>query len=219
MQVMTPMVEEGALHFDREDPGYGGDEDDDGWSSSPSSPSSPPPAVTPTFNESYTNLKRNLSVKSLRELELKQIQKGLWRRKDEPRKHPRNMDQLLVYATTAGARELGWHLDCIAVSRSAVGLLAVPRWLPSERGSKTLTADPSYSPIRMANDAIHGSRRGPSLYCPHHLHLFLSLSLSLLPPSLPLSRRLHPRLLRQSRGEPRRYPHPASPAKVGDGVR
>ncbi|KAK9896940.1 hypothetical protein P389DRAFT_143247 [Cystobasidium minutum MCA 4210] len=69
-----------------------------------SSQDSPPASMTPTFNESYNNLRRNLSMKSLRELELKHFQRAAWRKKDEPRKRPRDLEQLLIYASTGGAR-------------------------------------------------------------------------------------------------------------------
>lgn len=78
-----------------------------GWGSmSDGSQDSPPASRTPTFNQSYNNLRRNLSMKSLRELELKHFQRAAWRKKDEPRKRPRDLEQLLVYAATGGAREL-----------------------------------------------------------------------------------------------------------------
>lgn len=84
-----------------------GDDDDQrvGWGSmSNDSQDSPPASMTPTFNESYNNIRRNLSMKSLRELELKHFQRAAWRKKDEPRKRPRDLEQLLVYAATGGAR-------------------------------------------------------------------------------------------------------------------
>lgn len=80
-------------------------EDQLGWGSmSEGSQDSPPASRTPTFNQSYNNLRRNLSMKSLRELELKHFQRAAWRKKDEPRKRPRDLEQLLVYAATGGAR-------------------------------------------------------------------------------------------------------------------
>lgn len=82
-------------------------EDRLGWGSmSEGSQDSPPASRTPTFNQSYNNLRRNLSMKSLRELELKHFQRAAWRKKDEPRKRPRDLEQLLVYAATGGARVL-----------------------------------------------------------------------------------------------------------------
>ena len=65
----------------------------------------PPPSTTPTLNESYDTLRKTLSFKSLRELELRHVQKAAWRRKGEPRKRPRDLEQLLIYALTGGARE------------------------------------------------------------------------------------------------------------------
>lgn len=73
---------------------------------------SPPGSTTPSFNESYTNLKKNLSFKALRELELKHVQKAAWRRKGEPRKRPRDLEQLLIYALSGSSRAftLAWTL-------------------------------------------------------------------------------------------------------------
>jgi hypothetical protein len=83
------------------------DEGDEGNSYASSSyDGSPPASTTPTFNQSYNNLRRNLSMKSIRELELKHFQRAAWRKKNEPRKRPRTLEQLLVYAATGGARGL-----------------------------------------------------------------------------------------------------------------
>lgn len=76
-----------------------------GWGAmSDGSQDSPPASRTPTFNQSYNNLRRNLSMKSLRELEIKDFQRAAWRKKNDPRKRPRDLEQLLVYAATGGAR-------------------------------------------------------------------------------------------------------------------
>ena len=61
-------------------------------------------STTPSFNESYSNLKKTLSFKTLRELEFQHVQKAAWRKKGEPRKRPRDLEQLLVYAMTGSAR-------------------------------------------------------------------------------------------------------------------
>lgn len=65
---------------------------------------SPPGSTTPSFNESYSHLKKTLSFKGLRELELKHVQKAAWRRKGEPRKRPRDLEQLLIYALSGSTR-------------------------------------------------------------------------------------------------------------------
>lgn len=81
------------------------DEERLGWSRrSDGGEDSPPASRTPTFNQSYNNLRRNLSMKSLRELEIKHFQRAAWRKKDEPRKRPRDLEQLVIYAATGGAR-------------------------------------------------------------------------------------------------------------------
>lgn len=86
-------------------PEYDGDGEDDAWSD----PGSPKAATTPTFQQSYANLRRNLSVKSLRELELKHVQSKLWRKQGEIRKRPRDLEQLAIHAASGAARE--WSLD------------------------------------------------------------------------------------------------------------
>lgn len=85
-----------------------------GWGNmSNDSQDSPPASMTPTFNQSYNQLRRNLSMKSIRELELKHFQQAAWRKKDEPRKRPRDLEQLLVYAATGGARgSPEWQCHC-----------------------------------------------------------------------------------------------------------
>jgi hypothetical protein len=74
---------------------------------------SPPASTTPTWEQSYSSLKKNLSYKSLRELELKHVQKQLWRRQGEPRKRPRDLEQLAIYAFTGAARKGGYALAYI----------------------------------------------------------------------------------------------------------
>lgn len=98
---MTPMPESN-YHSAAED-----DEDGDAsWSEgNDSDGSSPPPAMTPTFSESYTNLRKNLSFATLRELELQTVRKQVWRKKEEvPRLRPRDIEQVVVHAGTAAAR-------------------------------------------------------------------------------------------------------------------
>ena len=110
---MTPVSRrrdksEGYMDTDEDDddaentsPEYDGDGEDDAWSV----PGSPKAATTPTFQQSYANLRRNLSVKSLRELELKHVQSKLWRKQGEIRKRPRDLEQLAIHAASGAARE------------------------------------------------------------------------------------------------------------------
>lgn len=71
---------------------------------------SPEPLMTPTLSESYRGLRQNLSFKSLRELEVRELQAAVWRKggRGEPgeeRYRPKNLDELLVHAARGGARE------------------------------------------------------------------------------------------------------------------
>lgn len=71
---------------------------------------SPEPLSTPSLAESYGNIRRNLSFKSLREIEAREIQRHVWRKggRGEPgeRRHrPRTYDELLSYALRGGIRE------------------------------------------------------------------------------------------------------------------
>jgi len=115
LQPMTEYFESSPATPNNED---SDNEERIGWGSmSEGSQDSPPASRTPTFNQSYNTLRRNLSMKSLRELELKHFQRAAWRKKDEPRKRPRDLEQLLIYAATGGARgSLNRHsirLHCI----------------------------------------------------------------------------------------------------------
>lgn len=79
----------------------------DGGSSTRSN--SPEPVQTPTLAQSYTSLKKNLSFKSLRELEMQQVQKVVWRKgsrggPDEERYRPDDIEQAFVHATRGGVR-------------------------------------------------------------------------------------------------------------------
>lgn len=85
-----------------------------GYSSTRST--SPEPLRTPTLTESYGSLKKNLSFKSLRDLEAKQVQEALWRRGQpgDQRPRPRNLEEVLGHAVRGGARE--WN----SIGRAAV---------------------------------------------------------------------------------------------------
>ncbi|KAI5474992.1 peroxisomal membrane protein 4 [Pseudohyphozyma bogoriensis] len=90
--------------------------------------------LTPTLSESYSTMKRNLSFKSLREIEARQIGGAVWRKGGrEPtarRYRPRNLDELLNYALSGGARSflLGWGL------RAGVNLVVVSLRITKKRG-------------------------------------------------------------------------------------
>lgn len=76
---------------------------------------SPEPLSTPTLGESYNGLKKSLSFKSLRELEMKEVQGALWRKGQpgnpgEPRHRPASNEEVFAHAVRGGARELYGHL-------------------------------------------------------------------------------------------------------------
>lgn len=95
--------------------------DDDDEDDSLSFPGSPKAATTPTFNQSYANLKRTLSYKSLREIELKHVQDQLWRRKNETRKRPKDIEQLAIYACSAATRAVAFIDNRQTTLSSATG--------------------------------------------------------------------------------------------------
>ena len=76
---------------------------------------SPEPLHTPTLGESFSSLKRNLSAKSLRELEAKHVQEALWRpggRDGGNAVHrPRNLEQIFGHAVRGGASKTATTLD------------------------------------------------------------------------------------------------------------
>lgn len=76
-----------------------------GYSSTRSA--SPELLHTPTLTESYGSLKKNLSFKSLRDLEAKQVQEALWRRGQpgDQRPRPKNLEEVLGHAVRGGASE------------------------------------------------------------------------------------------------------------------
>ncbi|ORY90918.1 hypothetical protein BCR35DRAFT_261329 [Leucosporidium creatinivorum] len=75
-----------------------------GYSSTRSS--SPELLHTPTLTQSYGSLRKNLSFKSLRELEAKQVQEVLWRRGQpgDGRHRPKDLEEVLGHAVRGGAR-------------------------------------------------------------------------------------------------------------------
>ncbi|CAD6565887.1 MAG: hypothetical protein CYPHOPRED_000084 [Cyphobasidiales sp. Tagirdzhanova-0007] len=95
---VTPLT---AYHEASSFPSPAGDEDEGAWSEDADSP---PAATTPTWEESYSTLRRTLSYKTFQELELKHVQKQLWRRQGELRKRPRDIEQLAIHACSGTAR-------------------------------------------------------------------------------------------------------------------
>lgn len=72
--------------------------------------SSPEPPMTPNFAQSYGKLRQNLSFRSLRDLEIQEIHRAVWRQgaKEEgskKSKRPRDVEQLIVHAGEAGLSE------------------------------------------------------------------------------------------------------------------
>ncbi|KAK4052186.1 hypothetical protein OIV83_002481 [Microbotryomycetes sp. JL201] len=70
---------------------------------------SPEPLHTPTLGESYSQLRKNLSFKSLRELEMREVQAAVWRKgsRGEPgeRRHrPRSNEEVFAHAFRGGLR-------------------------------------------------------------------------------------------------------------------
>lgn len=72
---------------------------------------SPEPLHTPTLGESYHGLRKNLSFKSLRELEFREVQEAVWRKgtRDEPgapKHRPKNLEEVFAHAVRGGFSEL-----------------------------------------------------------------------------------------------------------------
>jgi hypothetical protein len=70
---------------------------------------SPEPVHTPTISQTYNGLRKNLSFASLKALEVKEVQKAVWRKggRGDPGERiprPKDLEQLLVYAAKGGAR-------------------------------------------------------------------------------------------------------------------
>ena len=96
--------------------------------------SSPEPVHTPTLSESYSHVRKNLSFKSLRELELRQVQESVWRKggRGEPGEHkhrPQHMDQVFAHAVRGAARKCSLcPLQPITACRPPpAGALLLPR--------------------------------------------------------------------------------------------
>lgn len=97
--------------------------------------SSPEPPMTPNFAQSYGKLRQNLSFRSLRDLEIQEIHRAVWRQgaKEEgskKSKRPRDVEQLIVHAGEAGLRAflLGFSL------RAGVSFATVCFRLTRKRG-------------------------------------------------------------------------------------
>ena len=127
---MTPLT---AHHHDNDSnyPSPAGEEDEGTWSEDIDSP---PASTTPTWEESYTTLRRTLSYKTLRDLELKHVQKQIWRRQGEPRKRPKDLEQLAIYAFTGAARKFCYPHNFAKLQRAEyMHLRRVCYWLFSEK--------------------------------------------------------------------------------------
>lgn len=89
------------------------DEKDGYRSGSSTRDPSPEPLQTPTLSQSMTNLRRNLSLSSLRELEARELRRAVWRegekkaRRDHTgRRHrPGNLEEAFAHAVRGGLRE------------------------------------------------------------------------------------------------------------------
>ncbi|KAL8279225.1 hypothetical protein RQP46_008262 [Phenoliferia psychrophenolica] len=122
-----------------------------------SRPASPEPLPTPTLSQSYGEFRRTLSVKSLRDLEAKELTKHVWRKggRGEPgeRRHrPKDMDQLVNYALRGASRS--FILGCSL--RAGVNLVVVAlRITKKRRVPPSLT--PKDPPLRRAasHSGIH----------------------------------------------------------------
>lgn len=74
---------------------------------------SPEPLRTPTLSESYADLRRNLSLHSLRELEARQLQEAIWRKGEKRARaertervyRPRNVEECWAHAVRGGLSE------------------------------------------------------------------------------------------------------------------
>lgn len=91
----------------------------------PSRTASPEPLHTPTLGETYNGIRRNLSIKSLKELEARHVQEALWRpgqRTEDPgvpKHRPRNLEQIFAHAVRGGASEDKLDRGCRALTDSS----------------------------------------------------------------------------------------------------
>jgi len=81
-----------------------------------SSPEPQPPA-TPSFSE----MRRSLSSKSLRDLELRRLPKRVWRKPTEERRLPRDLEQLAIWSARGALRAFISGYGC----RAGVNLVLI----------------------------------------------------------------------------------------------
>lgn len=78
---------------------------------SPTRSASPEPLATPTLAQSYGHLKKNLSFKSLRDLEVRELSEHIYRRgarTDNLKYRPKNDDEIFTHALKGGIRALAF---------------------------------------------------------------------------------------------------------------
>ncbi|BGP22311.1 peroxisomal membrane protein 4 [Rhodotorula toruloides] len=93
-------------------------------------PSSPEPLATPTLAESYGQLKKNLSFKSLRDLEMRELKGHLYRRgnpSDGTRYRPKNSDEVFAHALKGGLRSFVLGTSLRAAVNLVITLLRLTR--------------------------------------------------------------------------------------------
>lgn len=84
------------------------DQRQNGGGASSTRSASPEPLATPTLAESYGSLRKNLSVKNLRELEMRELSEHIYRRgkrTDNLKYRPKNDDETFTHALKGGVRE------------------------------------------------------------------------------------------------------------------
>ncbi|GAA5961120.1 hypothetical protein JCM8115_005835 [Rhodotorula mucilaginosa] len=102
---------------------------------SPTRSASPEPLATPTLAQSYGHLKKNLSFKSLRDLEVRELSEHIYRRgarTDNLKYRPKNDDEIFTHALKGGIRSL--ILGCSL--RAAVNFVIVLLRLTRKRGTR-----------------------------------------------------------------------------------
>lgn len=75
---------------------------------SPTRSASPEPLATPTLAQSYGHLRKNLSFKSLRDLEVRELGEHIYRRgarTDNLKYRPKNDDEVFTHALKGGLRQ------------------------------------------------------------------------------------------------------------------
>ncbi|GAA5884836.1 hypothetical protein JCM6882_007115 [Rhodosporidiobolus microsporus] len=91
---------------------------------------SPEPLPTPTLADSYGTLKKNLSFKSLRELEVRQLSEHIYRKGSRAEKRsyrPKNDDEVFSHALRGGIRSLILGSSLRACVNLAIVLLRLTR--------------------------------------------------------------------------------------------